>query len=90
MKLILSQNPSILLYSLPHSYPSSIESVRCLLKLQNLKMYLSIYTWLTPRLHTKISTFLYIDPLRPDLEMSSCRDFDYVTSFTKFQIFAEI
>ena len=35
----------------------------------------------------------YIDPLsdlRPDLEASGCRDFDYVTSFTKFQILAEI
>ena len=35
----------------------------------------------------------YNDPLsdlRPDLEVSGCRDFDYVTSFTKFQILAEI
>ena len=35
----------------------------------------------------------YNDPLsdlRPDLAASGCRDFEYVTSFTKFQILAEI
>ena len=35
----------------------------------------------------------YIDPLsdlRPYLEASGCRDFNYVTSFAKIQILAEI
>ena len=40
----------------------------------------------------KIDIF-YSDPLpdlRPDLEASDCCDFDYVTSFAKIQILAEI
>ena len=45
------------------------------------------------RITYKNIVIFYIEPLsdlRLDLEPSDFRDFDYVTSFAKFQIFAEI
>ena len=45
------------------------------------------------RITYKNIVIFYIDPLsdlRPDLEASGCRDFEYVTSFAKFKILAEI
>ena len=51
-----------------------------------------LYLVNTKTTYKKFDIF-YIDPLsdlRPDLEASGCCDFEYVTSFAKFQILAEI
>ena len=57
---------------------------------QNVLIHLQL---VNPKITHKNIDIFYIVPLSdliPDLEASGCRDFEYVTSFAKFQILAEI
>ena len=57
---------------------------------QNVLIHLHL---VNTRIIDKNIDIFYIDPLSdliPDLEAFGCRDFDYVTSFTKFLILAKI
>ena len=56
-------------------------------KSQNVMIHLHLLVDI--RITYKNINIFYIDPLsdmRPDLKVFGCRDFDYVTSFTKIQI----